>query len=259
MKGFRYSLLWFAGVSGVFGQASDGNVVGTVLDSTGSGVPSAKVELENVATNVKAIGTTDTTGFYRFNNVLIGSYNVTASAAGFAPASLRNVLVELNKTTTANVSLQVGAVETTVQVAEATVLIDTTTAQIANNYDSRMALLPGAVNPTGGVLNLSLLGAGVVSAGGFGTGEGPSVGGQRPRNNNFMIDGTDNNRTDVTGSVARVPGDAVAEFTVLQNQFSAEFGHSSGGQFNTVMKSGTNQLHGSIFEYLQNRKLNAMD
>src|SRR6185436_6176445 len=132
MKGFRCALLWFAGISSVFGQASDGNVVGTVLDSTGSAVPSAKVELENVATNVKAIATTDTSGFYRFSNVLIGSYNITVSAAGFGAASLRNVLVKLNKTTTANVSLQVGPVETTVQVTEATALIDTTTAQIAN-------------------------------------------------------------------------------------------------------------------------------
>ena len=109
------------------------------------------------------------------------------------------------------------------------------------------------------MLNLSLLGAGVVSAGGYGTGEGPSVGGQRPRNNNFMIEGSDNNRKDVTGSVAKVPPDAVLEFTVLQNQFSAEFGHSSGGQFNSVIRGGTNEVHGSIFEYLENRNLNAQD
>src|SRR5262249_44478612 len=71
--------------------------------------------------------------------------------------------------------------------------------------------------------------------------------------------GVDNNFKNVTGPVVSVPNDTVAEFTVLQNQFSAEYGHSSGGQFNTVLKSGTNTLHGDIWEYLQNRDLNAMD
>ena len=85
----------------------------------------------------------------------------------------------------------------------------------------------------------------------MGAGSGPSVGGQRPRNNNFTVEGADNNRKDVTGPAISVPNDAVAEFTVLQNQFSAEFGHSSGAQFNTVLRSGGNQLHGGGYEYLQ--------
>ena len=119
--------------------------------------------------------------------------------------------------------------------------------------------MPLAANPLGGVLNLSLLGAGVSSSGGVGVGTGPSVGGQRPRNNNFMVEGVDNNRKDVTGPLVTIPNDAVAEFTVLQNQFSAEFGHSSGGQFNSVLKSGTNETHGTIYEYLENRNLNALD
>src|SRR5204862_2271819 len=131
---------------------------------------------------------------------------------------------------------------------------------ISNTYTSQMAAqLPAAANQFSGVLNLSLLGAGVTSAGGFGTATGPSVGGQRPRNNNFTVEGVDNNRKDVTGPVVAIPGDAVAEFTVLQNQFSAEFGHSSGGQFNTVMRGGTNAMHATVYEYLLNRKLNALD
>src|SRR5436190_1604882 len=82
-----------------------------------------------------------------------------------------------------------------------------------------------------------------------GTGTGPSVGGQRPRNNSFNVEGVDNNRKDVTGPIVYVPNDAVAEFSLLQNQFSAEHGHSSGGQFNTVIRGGTNDLHGGIYEY----------
>src|SRR6202008_4852875 len=90
--------------------------------------------------------------------------------------------------------------------------------------------------------------------------EGPSVGGQRPYNNNFMIEGVDANNKVVTGSLIRfMPNDAVSEFTVLQNQESAQYGHSSGGQFNTILKSGTNVFHGSLYDYLQNRNLNAID
>ncbi len=101
--------------------------------------------------------------------------------------------------------------------------------------------------------------AGVASSGGVGLGEGPSVGGQRPRNNSFTIEGVDNNRKDVTGANIRVPNEAIAEFSVLQNQFNAEFGHSTGGQFNAVLRSGTNQIHGSLYEDFQNRNLNAVD
>src|SRR5207237_7929847 len=88
---------------------------------------------------------------------------------------------------------------------------------------------------------------------------GPAVGGQRPRDNNFTIEGVDNNDKGVTGPIIYVPNDAVENFTVLQNQFSPEFGHSAGGQFNTSIKSGTNSFHGVAYEYFQNKNLNAID
>ena len=142
-----------------------------------------------------------------------------------------------------------------VTVTEAVALIDTTTAQVQSTYTTRQAIdLPITAHFLG-PLNLSLLSAGVANAGGLGVGEGPSVGGQRPRNNNFTIEGVDNNRKDVTGSNRRVPNEAVGEFTMLQNQFSAEFGHAGGGQFNTIVKSGTNEFHGTGFLYHQNRNL----
>jgi hypothetical protein len=243
-----------------FGQSGDGTIVGAVLDPSGAGVPNATVQLANMDTGVRTSTRTDTGGSYRFNNILIGRYTVTASASGFTTTTLKDLAVELNKTTTANIKVEVGSVATAIDVMEASTYIDTTTAQVANNFEARMAAeLPSAANNLGGVLNLALLGAGVASSGGVGVGTGPSVGGQRPRNNNFMIDGVDNNRKDVTGPVLAIPNDAVAEFTVLQNQFSAEFGHSSGGQFNTVLRGGTNQIHGVLYDYLQNRHLNAMD
>src|SRR5258708_842614 len=118
--------------------------------------------------------------------------------------------------------------------------------------------MPGAGSGSG-VLNLSLLGAGVATSGGVGVGSGPSVGGQRPRNNNFTIEGVDNNNKSVTGPLVFVPNDAVEEFSLLENQFSPEFGHSSGGQFNTVVKGGTNSYHGLAYIYNNNRNYNALD
>src|SRR5688500_7378630 len=243
----------------LLGQTTDGNITGTVLDASGAVISDATVQLTNNDTGFRVTVKTDAVGGYRFGNVAIGRYSVTVSATGFTTVSLRDVLVELNKTTTINVKVEIGAVATTLEVTGTAVTIDTTTAQLSNNYDARMASeLPLAANPTGGVLNLALLGAGVASSGGVGVGYGPSVGGQRPRNNNFTIEGVDNNRKDVTGPTVSVPNDAVAEFTVLQNQFSAEFGHSAGGQFNTAIRGGTNGIHGAVYEYLLNRKLNAL-
>ena len=167
--------------------------------------------------------------------------------------------VNLNQIATANLTMQVGQTQTTIEVTEAPAVIDTTTAQVQNTYEAKQAEdLPIAAVGSG-VYNLALLNAGVTSSGGVGVGSGPSVGGQRPRNNNFTVEGVDNNNKGITGPLVQLPNDAVAEFTLLQNQFSPEYGHSSGGQFNTIMKGGTNELHGRIYEYNQNRNYNAID
>src|SRR5579864_889545 len=246
-------------VSG-FGQVADGNLVGTVYDVSGKVIPNAGVEAQNTATGVKTETKSDPSGTYRFNNLPVGNYIVTVSSAGFAGTQLKDLSVELNKTATANITLSVATAAESIEVVASTTLIDTTTAQISNVFASRLASdLPVAANPFGGYLNLSLLGAGVASAGGVGAGTGPSVGGQRPRNNNYMVEGTDNNRKDITGPVVALPNDSVAEFSVLQNQFAAEFGHSSGGQFSAVIRRGGNDLHGTFYDYLQNRNLNALD
>ena len=248
----------------LFGQATSGNLVGTILDSSSAGVPSATVQARNRVTNVISSSTANAKGEYRLHNLLVGSYDVTASAPGFTPITAGNITLQLNATETLNLTLQVGQMTQTVDVRDFAAVIDTTTAQVQNTFDSRAAVdLPQAsftgANQTMGVLNLSLLNAGVTSNTGLGNGRGPSVGGQRPQNNDFAIEGVDINDKCVTGPTVYVPNDAVGQFTVLQNQFAPEFGFSSGGIFNTVIKSGSNALHGSAYEYLQNRDLNAVD
>ena len=242
-----------------FGQASDGNLLGTISDSTGGALPKASVTIKNRATGVQAVTKTTETGEYRFNNLPVGQYDLSAQAAGFTSAKLDNLNIELNKTATVNLTLQVGAVSETVEVSEAPVAIDTTTAQVGVTFERVAAIeIPSSSLPLG-VLNLALLEAGVANPGGIGLGDGPSVGGQRPRNNSFNIEGVNDDRRDVTGHNIAVPNEAVAQFSMLQNQYSAEFGDSTGGQFNTVVKSGSNTIHGSAFEYFQNRNLNAND
>jgi hypothetical protein len=245
-------------------QASDGNIVGIVSDPTAAAVPGATVTLTNSGTGVAKATTTDTSGAYRFPNVLVGTYRLQVKASGFATQTLENVAVELNRTLTLNVRLSLGEVATTLEVSEAPAAIDTTTAQLSSTYDSRASMqLNMASDVSGfnnlGAINLALLSAGVTSSGGVGYGIGPSVGGQRPTNNNFVIDGVDNNRRDVTGPVAVISNEATGEFTLIQNMMSPEFGHSSGGTFNVIPKTGTNQLHGSIYEYFRNRDLDALD
>ena len=199
-------------------------------------------------------------GEYRIGSLLPGTYAVNASAAGFAGTTLQNVVIDANKIETQNITLSVGQVATNVEVTESVVNIDTTTATIQNTFDQQMVRDLPVTSIGLGFANLALLNAGVSGNGGIGAGEGPSVGGQRPYNNNFMIEGVDTNNKSVTGSLIRtIPNDAVAEFTVLQNQESAQYGHSSGGQFNTILKSGGNAFHGTVYEYLQNRNLNAID
>jgi hypothetical protein len=249
-----------------YGQAISGAVVGTVVDSTGAAVANADVTSTNVATGVTASSKTNNTGQYRFDNLLVGNYKIAVKASGFRTTT---VLMEvlLNATGTANVTLTPGATSETVEVSGEAPIIDTTTPQLSSTYEAKqLSDLPttglGVNGPTGqqlGVLNLALLDSGVGSNGGLGAGTGPAVSGQRPRDNNFTIEGVDNNNKGVTGPLVYVPPDAVSNFSVLQNQFSPEFGHSNGGQFNIVVKSGTNSFHGGLYEYFQNRNLNSID
>ena len=250
-----------------FGQVTSGNVTGTVYDPTGATVPNATVVAHNTNTGADTTTTTTAAGDYRFENLPVveeeagkkGTYTITVTAPGFTKAEVKNVDVQLNQTVSVNVTLTIGQASTSVQVSESAVAIDTTTAQIQTTFDTKQIMdLPNTATGSG-VLNLSLLQAGVGTSGAVGAGSGPSIGGQRPRNNNFTVEGIDNNSGSVTGPMVSIPNDAVAEFTLLANQFSPDFGHSSGGQFNQVVKSGTNTFHGDLYEYFQNRNLNAAD
>jgi hypothetical protein len=256
------ALLGCAGIA--FGQAVSGDVTGAITDATGAAVLTAKIEALNQDTGVKVSATVGSNGVYRLSNLPIGTYTITATATGFTSSSVKDVRVTLSSVITQNIRLEVGASATTVDVSEAPPAIDTTTAQLLTTFDARQTQdLPTAgfsktINGAG-IWNLSLLGAGVSSQGGVGQGTGPAIAGQRPEDNSFFVDGVSNNNHYSTGPLVYVSNEAVGEVSLLQNQFSAEFGGASGGVFNAVVKSGTNTFHGSVYEYFQNRNLNAVD
>jgi len=252
-----FALLFSVGVA--CGQATSGTLVGVVRDVTGAVVAAASISANNVATGVAYTGQSGSSGEYRISNLPNGTYDVTTTGAGFAPYVVKGIAIEANNVQTKDVVLSVKGQATTVEVtSEANVSIDTTTAQIGTTFSLKETEdLPTATIGLG-VLNLSLLAPGATSSGGVGAGTGPSISGQRPRNNNFMLDGIDNNSKSVTGPLLYVSNEAVGQFVLLQNIYSAQYGHSSGGQFNTLIKTGTNKLHGGVYEYFQNRNLNAV-
>src|SRR5204863_8105362 len=152
------------------------NIVATLVDPRGAPVPNATVELTSTATGIKATAKTGTDGLYRFNNLPVGKYDITVTAAGFAMSGLKNVDVELNKTATANVTMQVQGVTQDIAVVEAPTAIDTTTSQLQSEFKANQIVqLPIIENTSGGnlmlgALNLALLSAGVASNGGVGQG-----------------------------------------------------------------------------------------
>ncbi len=225
-----------------FAQLTSGDLSGVVTDASGGVVSGAGVDALDQATGVKTSQTSGAGGTYHFANLSIGVYTVTVTAKGFGTAQVTNIAVDLNKQSTQNFTLQVGTTATTVEVTESAATIDTSTAQITGNFDSRQAAELPSASTGSGVINLSLLQGGVGTSGSTGSGTGPSIGGTRPFYNNFTVEGIDTNDRSVTGPVVTVPNDAVGEFTLISNQFAPEFGHSSGGQFNTTIKSGTNSL-----------------
>jgi hypothetical protein len=259
--GFALLALMAAGLSPVYGQAISGSLVGTVIDSSSAVVPNASVEATKIDTGITTTTTTGSTGAYRFENLPVGTYRIVVKSGGFKTA-VQQVDIVLNQTGTLNVTLTLGATSETIEVSGVAATIDTTSAQLQSTYDERFSQDLGITSAGGtgaGVLNLSLLSPGVSQSSSLGIGVGPSVGGQRPYNNNFTVEGVDNNNKAVTGNLISVPNDAVDNFTLLANQYNTEFGHSSGGQFNTTIKSGTNNFHGSFYEYFRNRNLNAVD
>jgi hypothetical protein len=241
-------------------QRITGTLRGQVFDPTGAAVPSAQVTATNQETGVSVKITTTSAGTYSFPSLIPGLYKVSVEAKGFKNFVATDISVIANQDNVADTHLDLGVATEVVEVTAGGVAVQTTSSDLNNSYDVSEVQLPnGAGTLNGSPLNLAVLAPNVVAQPGGVTGIGGSVGGTRPRDNNFTVDGVDDNNLGVTGNNSTVIPDAVAEFNLTTNQFSAEYGHSAGGQFSLVTKTGTNNWHGSGEWYNQNRNYNSLD
>src|ERR1051325_3229581 len=229
-------------------QVTGGSVTGTVADAQGGVVANATVNL--LAKQRGQTLTTQTTGTGQFNfpNVAVGDYTISIEQTGFATLT-KDVRVELNQVTTVDATLQAAGVSASINVAATSdAVVETDSSQLSRSFDTRQVLnLPVFGNQNA----LALLSANVAERSAGVVGSGGTVGGTRPRGNSFNVDGVDNNDAGVTGPVITTIQDSIQEFSLLTNNYNAEFGAGSGGQFNTITKGGTNEFHGSGFYYVQ--------
>ncbi len=234
-----FAVLLVAGVaSAAFAQAFYGTLRGEVKDPQGALVMGAKVTITNDQTGAQNSQESSTAGF-NFPSLLTGTYTVTVEQQGFKKYVRKGVEVKANQVAEASVTLELGALAQTVEVTAGAELVQTTTSQLGASWKGRELGTPVPV--LGGDLqNLAILEPGTTTQSGGVEGVGGSIGGNRPRQNSFVVDGIDNNDVSVTGPIQPIIPDAVAEFTLLTNQFSAEYGHSTAGQFIQTTKSGTN-------------------
>lgn len=246
-------------------QAQDvsGTLTGIVKDATGAVIPNAQVRATNTGTQAHFEATTDGSGSYTLRNIPIGVYNLEVSSQGFKRYDATGIRLQVNEVLRLDATLDVGAATEAVTVTAQAVIVDTSTQTLKTVIDQkRIEELPlNGRNPT----QLMRLVAGVVAdpradvtSSTTYPGVTPvSVNGTRSNATNYVLDGAQNNDHYSNAPNPMPNPDALQEFSVQVNNFSAEFGRQGGGVVNAVTKSGTNELHGSAFEFVRNKALNA--
>lgn len=242
---------------------------GTVTDATGAAVVGATVTATDLERGVKTQTTTNGAGLYTFPRLPVSRYSVRVEAKGFQAAVKPNILLVLNQIAKVDVQLQVGNISQTVEVSSAPPILQTESTQVGTLIDSRAIVTMPLSTRNYGQLTLLSPGAVTTNASSFVGGSGSSAGlntfysgrpyinGNREQDDNYVLDGLDNNQSD-EGGVAYAPSpDAIQEFNLITTNASAEFGNYLGGIINVALKSGTNQFHGNAFEFFRNDKLNA--
>jgi hypothetical protein len=253
-----FAVLCFFEVPRSCAQQATALINGTVKDPSGAVVAGAKVTLRNAATNTPRTTTTNRDGIYQFSLVPIGTYELTVEQEGFDKYVHRGITLQINQNARQDVTLKVGTTSQTVEVQGDVTQVDTVTATLGKvETTQRILELPLVERDT---LQLGLLQAGVFAPDqDDGSGNPFSVSGQRSESMTFLIDGADNNDFLGNNIVVNPNPDAVEEFKILTNNYTAEYGRTSGGIVNQVIKSGTNAIHGSAFEFFRNTALDASD
>jgi hypothetical protein len=265
----RNVLCLFALAAPLCAQFDTAEVLGIVKDPSGGGIPKASVTLLNQGTGIESRSTTDESGNYDFLNVKVGRYTITVEAPGFSKASTSDVEVQVGARQRVDISMKVGNVSESVEVTGAAAQLDTDNSEKGQVIDTQQIVeLP--LNGRN-YADLALLSTNVhrspmsvlFAANGTPREAAFNVNGMRSTYNNFLLDGTDNNEDGTSNQsyssqVAQPSPDALAEFKVITNNYSAEYGRVGGAVVNAVMRSGTNQVHGTAYEFFRNTDLNAI-
>src|SRR5271163_4988332 len=249
-----------------FAQVDEGSITGLVQDPTGAVIPNAKVTLLNTDQGLSQTTNTEGSGVYTFSPVRIGNYTVSATAPGFSVTTQEHVNVAVSQNVRVNIELKTGAATETVEVTTAPPQMQTEDASVGQviNEQSVNNLPLNGRNFT----FLAQLAAGVntpqADTRGNAANGAFAANGLRPAQNNYLLDGIDNNSDNVdflngTNFVVLPPPDAIAEFKVQTSDFSAELGRAAGAVLNATVKSGTNSIHGAAWEFFRNDVLDAAD
>jgi Carboxypeptidase regulatory-like domain/TonB-dependent Receptor Plug Domain/TonB dependent receptor len=253
------------------GQVAGGTLSGTVSDTNGSGIPQAKLVITNVATGVGRTVTTNGDGFYTTVNLLPGSYEISITATGFNSETRHGVTMTVGSQLTIDITLRVGTISNKVEVTAQVPDVQLTNSEISAVVTAKTVReLP--LNGRSWT-DLAALQAGVETIqtqpsfatgsdrGNRGFGQQLTISGARPQQNNYRLDGVSLNdyANGAPGSVlgGNLGVDAIQEFSVLTSNYSAEYGKTSGGVVNAITRSGTNEFHGSAYEFLRNSALDA--
>ncbi len=255
---FKLCMLFLVAITACFGQGN-ATVVGVVSDSSGAIVPAAEVTIVNEATGVTRKAVVDAGGRFDFIRLPVGNYRLSTTASGFKRTEMRAVNLTAEQTLQLDIVLSVGGASESVDVSDNYSALETATSTLRSvvrreliedlplngrNALQLQTLLPGAVRQAGARAS-------------FSQEDGISVNGSRGNDNNTLVDGGHNNDV-YTGVPTSIPNpDALQEFSVLSNNFSAEFGRGSGSIVSAVTKSGTNSIHGTLYEFLRNDALDA--
>ena len=264
-------LLWIVGTSLIWGQVVGASLSGIVKDDSGAGLPAAAVLVKNTETGAVRTLVTDENGRYSAPSISIGQYQVTASKEGFNSQRKTGIDLVVGQTTVVDLTLPVGELKQAITVEEAAPAVNLSTQQISGlvserqvkdlplngrSYDQLVTLNPGIVNYT------------AERSGGIGTSNSSvgnmfAISGRRPQENLFLLNGVEFTGASVInntpgGTSGQLLGvDAVREFNVVSDSYGAEYGKRPGGQVSIVTASGTNELHGTLYEFLRNSDLDA--
>jgi hypothetical protein len=245
-------LLLLAGASLTKAQTVQGVVTGTIFDASNAAIPAADITLINVGTSISQTTKGSADGAYRFALVPPGMYKLDVKAKGFTEKQITEIKVDASETVPVNVSLDVASATTTIEVQASTALVQTASSDLATSVNLRtiesMPLL------TRNVFDLTFAAPTVTQGMNFQA----AAGGARESGTTNMLNGADNNDNFSEGSHnVQPPLESVAEFTVLTNNMSAQYGHASGALVSTIQKSGTNKFHGAAYEFNRNTDFDA--